>query len=113
MEGIADCQYLIDQDSIQTVPPALAEIYGLNSHDESPDEVKDKVQSVFSENPFCGSRVRQSGTMGNDLYVKNRWLLMGVIDSVDSSGAKTESASKRIKMSEFSSNSKVNNPALI
>lgn len=125
MEGIADCQYLLDQDCIKTVPPALAEMFGLcdgNSHNDD-DEMEDnneQVMAVFTENPFCGSRVRQSGTMANDLFVKNRWMLMGIIDSVDISGTKKDSIAKRIKTNDLNddnnndnNNNKINNPALI
>ena len=111
MEGIADCQYLLDQDRIQTIPPALADMFGLySSTDEEEDD--DEVSSVFTENPFRGSRVRQSGTMGNDLFVKNRWILTGILDSYDTSKEKKESVAKRTK-TQSSGNRKMDNPALI
>jgi hypothetical protein len=113
MEGIADCQYLLDQDRIQAIPPALAEMFGLYSAPENEnDDDATSNTSIFTENPFCGSRVRQSGTMGNDLFVKNRWMLMGILDSFDSSGAKADSISKKAKLSS-NNNSKNDNPALI
>jgi hypothetical protein len=114
MEGIADCQFLLDQDCIQTIPPALAAIFGMYSipDDEAGDDELSPTTSIFSENPFCGSRVRQSGTMGNDLFVKNRWMFMGILDSFEVSPRKKDSISKKVKLSS-SNNSKNNNPALI
>lgn len=114
LEGIADCQFLMEQDKIQRIPPGLADIFGLCSEvDDDHMEEQENVSSVFSENPFCGNRVRQSGTMGNDLYVKNRWMLMGIIGSFESSEiSKKESHSKRMKTAS-SGNSKLQNPALI
>lgn len=110
MEGIADCQYLLDQDCIQAIPPALADVFGVYCAPE--DDESEVVSSIFSENPFCGTRVRQSGTMGNDLFVKNRWMLIGILDSFDSSRKRKDSAAKRVKANSCS-NSKVDNPALI
>jgi len=114
LEGIADCQYLLDQDRMQSLPDGLAEIFGLYS---GPDDDKDNGQdedhpsssSFFSVNPFCGNRVRQSGTMANDLYVKNRWMLGGVLDSFDPNVGTASATSKRQKMG----NRKQDNPALI
>lgn len=105
MEGIADCQYLLDQDKIQTLPPGLADIFGVYNEGDDGDN------SFFAVNPFAGSRVRQNGTMANDLFVKNRWMLGGVFGSFDPS-KKVYSLSKKIKSNGFS-NKKSGNPALI
>jgi hypothetical protein len=35
----------------------------------------------FGKNPYAGLRVRQSGTVGNNLYVKNRWIVGEVFSS--------------------------------
>ena len=87
LEGIADCQYLLDANCIQSVPVGLAEILGLLEGDDEPVE----TTAFFSENPFCGNRIRQSGTMANDLYVKNRWMLGGVWGKLDAlQGAQTQ-----------------------
>jgi hypothetical protein len=113
MEGIADCQFLLDQDRIQTIPPAIADMLGMYSPPD--DEIVDDttiISSIFAENPFCGSRVRQSGTMGNDLFVKNRWMLMGILDSFEVSAGKKDSINKKAKLTP-TCNSKNNNPALI
>jgi hypothetical protein len=102
MEGIADAQYLLDQDKIQTLPPGLADIFGVYS-------TGDASSSFFAVNPFAGLRVRQNDSMANDLYVKNRWMLGGIFGSFDPSAEKGKEASKRIK----AGNSKSTNPALI
>ncbi|KAL7559508.1 hypothetical protein ACA910_010320 [Epithemia clementina (nom. ined.)] len=119
MEGIADCQFLLDQDKIQSIPPGLAEMLGLYSSPPE-DEFRTTVQetSFFAVNPFCGTRVRQSGTMANDLFVKNRWMLGGIINSFDPSvSLQNETSSKRTKRTAegagSSSNTKAANPALI
>jgi len=109
MEGIADSQFLLDQDKIQTLPPGLADILGVYSTGDD-----ESSNSFFAVNPFAGSRVRQSGTMANDLYVKNRWMMGAVIGSFDPSAKNketTSSPSKKVKGA--SSNSKSGNPALI
>ena len=117
MEGIADCQYLIDQDRIKSVPPGLAEIFGVYCGDDDDQDERDGCQnqeiSFFSDNPFCGSRVRQNGTMANDLFLKNHWILGGIIDSFDPTKGRGNSPSKKLKGIEASSNKKVGNPALI
>jgi hypothetical protein len=111
LEGIADCQYLLDQDKIQSIPPGLAEIFGLYSaNDDQNDEIDAVELSFFSENPFSGTRVRQNGTMANDLFVKNHWMLGGVIDSFDPTKSQKDSPNKKFKCT---GNSKAGNPALI
>jgi hypothetical protein len=114
LEGIADCQYLLDQDKIQSMPPGLADIFGLYTPGDEEDKPEDvnTGNAFFSENPFSGSRVRQSGTMANDLYVKNRWMLGGILDSFDPSKAEADTPSKR-RRTTGSTNSKLGNPALI
>jgi len=115
MEGIADCQFLLDQDKIQSLPPGLADILGVYSTGDEEDD--ERCTSFFSVNPFCGSRVRQSVTMANDLYVKNRWMLGSIVGSFDPSSVKEESVAKKRKPTTVStasdSNSKAGNPALI
>lgn len=117
LEGIADCQYLLDQDKVQSIPPGLAYVFGVYSgnDDDSQGDVGE-VDSFFSVNPFCGSRIRQSGTMANDLFVKNRWMLGGIMDSFDPSTKERkgdESKKKRRIGSCESVNCKANNPSLI
>lgn len=120
MEGIADCQFLLDQDKIQTIPPGLADMLGLYSAPPDEEDSRTTVHetSFFAVNPFCGMRVRQSGTMANDLFVKNRWMLGGIINSFDPSASlQNDVSTKRTKRINESgpgySNSKAANPALI
>jgi len=111
LEGIADCQYLLDQDKIQSLPPGLAEIFGFYSPGDDEDGSHFGT-SFFSENPFSPSRVRQSGTMANDVFIKNRWMLGGIVDSFDPSKATGDMPSKKLRTSA-ETNSKAGNPALI
>jgi hypothetical protein len=112
LEGIADCQFLLESDLLQDLPPMLADIFG----DEAPpptsmdDEKEDGAPSgpFFNENPFCGNRVRQSGTMANDLFVKNRWMLGGQLNSQSQ-----QPPNKRRVIDSTMTNSKAGNPALI
>jgi hypothetical protein len=109
LEGVADAQYLLDRDLMGEMPIGLAEILG--NEDEPMGDANAVTDGFFSVNPFCGSRVRQSGTMGNDLYVKSRWMLGGTLGS---SAAQTDisKTSKKQKI-EGSGNTKKANPALV
>ena len=108
MEGIADCQFLLDNDLLQSIPPMLADIFGSEAPAPSED-IDDGTGPFFNENPFSGNRVRQSGTMGNDLFVKNRWMLGGILDSQ----TKQPPNKRRVTDTSRSDNSKASNPALI
>jgi hypothetical protein len=108
LEGVADAQYLLDHDMMGTMPPGLADILGA-SEEEGDNSVSD---SFFDMNPFCGERVRQSGTMANDLYVKSRWMLGGTLGKSKEISSSTATSSKRVRV-EGSGNSKASNPALI
>lgn len=111
LEGIADCQYLLDQDKIESIPAGLAQMFGLYSETDE-DSSPGPRSSFFTENPFCGNRVRQNGTMANDVFVKNHWMLGGIIGSFDSSrGSNATQPSKKVKAGD--ANSKSDNPALI
>jgi hypothetical protein len=112
MEGMADCQFLIEQDKIQSLPAGLADVFDVSSEDDHTST------AFFAVNPFAGSRVRQNGTMANDLFVKNRWMLGGVMASFDplaSAKLSLESSPSKRSKSEVgsSANSKSSNPALI
>lgn len=112
VEGIADAQFLLDQDRVQSIPPGLQDIFGLYSEQDDASDEHDETLSFFSVNPFCGNRVRQSGTMANDLFVRNRWMLGGILDSYDPSKEKEGPGGKKPRtMAE--SNRKATNPALI
>jgi hypothetical protein len=122
LEGIADCQFLLDQDKIQSLPDGLAEIFGLYSPGDDTDNLPssadaDVSSAFFNVNPFSGNRVRQSGTMANDLYVKNRWILGGIIDTFDPSRISRSSAGsskkQRVAINGSNGNKKLNNPALV
>jgi len=135
LEGIADCQWLLDQDRIQALPAGLADVFGLYSAPDNDDAAaaddgrqrSNNGAAFFSVNPFCGSRVRQSGTMANDLYIKNRWMLGGIIDSFDQEKAareqQSDAASKRQRRTaatdadtsggNTNNNTKTGNPALV
>ena len=135
MEGLADCQFLLDQDKIQSLPPVLAELLGLaTGHDGDDDDDDHRTEdsssppphsSFFAVNPYCGSRVRQNGTMANDVFVKNRWILGGILDRFDPSPVRggsnttttTTMTNKRMKTTTATDpidiNTKAKNPALI
>jgi len=112
MEGIGDCHYLLEKKLLSSLPPVAAAIIGSDLVDENSDV-------VFGENPFAGSRVRQSGTMANDLYVKNRWLLAGVfgkpitVKNSKSAAAEETVEERPAKRSKKEQNNKRSNPALI
>lgn len=104
IEGLADVKYLLDggyvdekslsRDVLEMIdhPPST------NCGDGSDDD--HLVTSFFGENPYAGLRVRQSGTMANDLYVKNRWIVGGVFQTgggLGRSGRKEQQLSKKRK----------------
>lgn len=107
LEGIADVHYLLDHDLVEELPVGLASI--LQNMDISDDNGEEDSDSFFSVNPFCGSRVRQSGTMGNDLFMKNRWIFGGFFGKQSKEGSKP---TKKQKI-EGSGNTKKMNPALV
>ena len=82
MEGIADCQYLYEKGFISWLPPMIRDIIeGSDREDEDSDMDDEESNMFFGENPFAGSRVRQSGNMANDLFVKNRTIFGGIFGS--------------------------------
>lgn len=112
VEGIADAQFLLDQDSVQSIPPGLQEIFGMYSENGGEDNSDAQTLSFFNVNPFCGNRVRQNGTMANDLFVRNRWMLGGILDSYDPAKEVENHGSKKPRTGT-ESNRKATNPALI
>ena len=104
LEGIADIQFLVDNSFISDLPPGLANMLNMKSNDDHDGT------SFFSVNPFCGDRVRQSGTMANDLYVKNRWIYGGKFGK--SLGKDIMVSNKKRKI-EGAGNTKSSNPALV
>lgn len=162
LEGFAEIKYLLDRGYISSdsLPKDVLEAVDYqataNKTNSSGGYKDDGVTFFFGENPcecsflYCfffisylatyvtillldaGLRVRQSGTMGNDLYVKSRWIIGGLLTSSTSSstGGSARSLKKRkieIKSSEYSDeeesrkkkarrssgNTKKKNPALI
>jgi hypothetical protein len=87
MEAMADLQFLHDQCILLDIPKGLDQMLqdgGLDPHADNEDDNEDCVDSTcsfFSLNPYAGLRVRQSGTMANDLYAKSRWILGGISSS--------------------------------
>ncbi len=86
MEGYADIKCLVDGGYIDSkeIPNGILETFSgdnpsfndkkYSSHNDDEEEKK----FFFCENPYAGLRVRQSGTMANDLYVKSRWVMGGL-----------------------------------
>lgn len=83
MEAISDLGWLHQHGYIESLPETVSDIIneGMNEHDPDIVDYNDKHQMFFGENPNQGSRVRQSGNMGNDLFVKNRWIYGGLLGS--------------------------------
>ena len=86
MEGFADIKYLLDGGymNAKSLPNDILEAVDYASNGNEDENFDDDISSLpffFSLNPYAGLRVRQSGTMGNDLYVKNRWIIGGLLDS--------------------------------
>ncbi len=106
LEGVNDIEYLLKADIISGIPAGLA----MMLNEETPEAVFTD-DTFFSLNPHTGSRVRQSGTMANDLYVKNRWIFGGMLGNPPSDTClKVPAKKQRI---EGSGNSKRSNPALV
>ena len=125
MEGIADCQYLYEKGFISWLPPMIRDIIeGSDREDEDSDMDDEESNMFFGENPFAGSRVRQSGNMANDLFVKNRCMFGGIFGGEPkkfSAGVKRNKGGgseelpnkKKSKKSKKSKGKKRSNPALI
>ena len=87
MEALADIQCLHDMGMVSENAESIVEILHKDGFGNSLQNYADSSKGVlyFGENPFSGIRVRQNGTMANDLYVKNRWLFIvaGAHDQVN------------------------------
>jgi hypothetical protein len=78
MEAISDLQYLHKNGYIDELPTMVADIVdGASEHDTDIADYNDN-NVFFGENSNSGIRVRQSGNMANDLFVKNRWIYGGL-----------------------------------
>jgi len=117
LEAIADLQWLWNQKLIQEIPMGLEGILQGNGSDEDhrnfnrdddDDDDEKGGDSFLSVNPFSGMRVRQNGTMANDVYVKSRWIFGGLTGSSPSTKTEDPPPTKKYK----STSSKTSNPAL-
>lgn len=89
MEAIADTQFLLEQDVIEELPAGLADVLEV--------VVASTDQTFFTVNPFSGLRVRQNESLANDVYVKNRWMLGGVIGPLIRPEPAEKSSAKRVR----------------
>ena len=127
MEGFADIKCLVDGgyvDSKELPKYVLETVDGETSSNNSryndDDDVEDEQNKkfFFCENPYAGLRVRQSGTMANDLYVKSRWVMGGLFQRGGGDGNVDMEKKKRKESEERGSARKKrrkgdSNPALI
>lgn len=94
MEAISDLQYLHQNGFIDELPAMVADIVdGASEHDTDIADYNDN-NIFFGENPNAGMRIRQSGNMANDLFVKNRWIYGGLFVNVDADVKATGNKSK-------------------
>jgi len=106
LEGVADIELLFELGIITELPAALAIML-------RGEDLAETADTFFSVNPHCGNRVRQSGTMANDLYVKNRWIFGGVFGSSSAEAHPAAASTGKRQRTEGSGNSKQSNPALV
>jgi hypothetical protein len=104
MEGVSDCNYMMDNKLFPHLPPLAAEIMGVEGYGDL---------TFFAENPYSGSRVRQSGTMANDAYVKNRWMMGGILAKPVKKRAIDDDGGDEDDSGQPRGNTKRTNPALI
>jgi len=104
MEAISDLGWLHQYGYIESLPETVSDIIndGMKEHDPDIVDYNDKHQMFFGENPNQGSRVRQSGNMANDLFVKNRWIYGGLLGKAkdESSEEKSTGKSKKGNLSD-------------
>lgn len=103
LESIMDSQWLYENRFSASIPEEVVEMIQAErqgEHKIGDREINDELSSIesnatsglfFAMNPWAGKRVRQSGNFGNDLFVKNHWIIGGKI---------THSSSQRIKLDE-------------
>ena len=91
MEAISDLQFLYQNEYIDELPAIVADIVNGDFASEVEPDIADynDVNVFFGENPNSGNRVRQSGNMANDLFVKNRWIYGGLFSGRDESTKET------------------------
>jgi hypothetical protein len=92
IEGYADVRCLLEGGHVdpRSLPDEVLEAmdHQRTGADESDndDDYNSREAFLFRMNPYAGLRVRQSGTMGNDLYVKNRWIVCGLFRTTAAAG---------------------------
>jgi hypothetical protein len=106
LEGYADIKVLLDggyinintvsRDILEAIDYPIDKSNGSsNKNKQYNDEFEEQV--IFGMNPYVGLRVRQSGTMGNDLFVKNRWIICGLFQKMSSIRSTTATPPTRNK----------------
>ncbi len=118
MEGFADIKYLLDggyvderslpRDVLEMIDQTPATDGEGGRHADVKECDDDRVTSFFLENPYAGLRVRQSGTMANDLYVKNRWIIGGLFHTGDSGGVRGDRGRQEQQLSKKRKSGKFN-----
>ena len=111
MEGFADIKCLVDGGYVDSkeLPQYVLETVDVETpsnnsrYDEEDDEQNKRF--FFCENPYAGLRVRQSGTMANDLYVKSRWVMGGLFQRGSGDG-NVDKEKKKTKMVDKSKKKK-------
>lgn len=92
MEAISDLQFLHQKGYIDELPAMVADIVNDDVSEHETDIADYNDNNVFfGENPNSGTRVRQSGNMANDLFVKNRWIYGGLFSGGSESNEKRSS----------------------
>ena len=100
MEAVSDLQYLYQHSFIDSIPPTVADIVSEGMQDHDKVTVDYNAENMFfGENPSAGTRVRQSGNMANDLFVKNRWIFGGTFSGPLDKKDSTEKKASRISPS--------------
>jgi len=114
MEGIADCTYLMDNEYISNLPNDIADIIVNEDNNDNmkqnDGEMTNLNHQFLTINLYAGSRVRQSGTMANDLFVKNRWILGGILNETSN---QQEPLKKDVDKKRKKKKSKRSNSALM
>lgn len=127
MEGFADIKFLVDGGFIdsKSIPDEILEAVDYTGPKGRHDVDDADRTFFFGENPYHGLRVRQSGTMANDVYVKSRWMLGGLLTQASNSkmqhvkketnneDEQTHDQPRKKRKKNKGSNSKNSNPALI
>lgn len=87
LEALMDVQWLYRNKFIPGMPDEIIEMLKAEKGDDNETMDRNSLCSdhvgdsqFFGFNPNCGMRVRQSGNFANDLFVKNQWVLGGVLD---------------------------------